>query len=35
MSEKNLLFMLKSNLGMQNTFASIRNDIYHDIGDYL
>ena len=39
MSEKNLLFSLKSNLCMQNTVLKmtgcIRNDIYHDIGDYL
>lgn len=39
MSEKNLLFSLKSNLCMQNTVLKmtgcIRNDIYHEIGDYL
>lgn len=42
MSEKNLLFSLKSNLCMQNTVKKIlkmtgciRNDIYHEIGDYL
>lgn len=39
MSEKNLIFILKSNLCMQSTVLKITvcvsNYIYHDIGDFL